>query len=86
MVDWRNETGDVLEVTIFDQEKRIILQERIQNQTHFFSMENQLVEINCDVIYDSYFLGNEEFRTLLRKLLPADSLAVIFLLSPVEYS
>lgn len=68
MVDWRNETGGVLEITIFDQEKRIVLQEKIQNQNHFFSSENQLVEINCDVIYDSYFFGNDEFRTLLRKL------------------
>ncbi len=68
MVDWRNETGSVLEITIFDQEKRIVLQEKVLPQHRFFSTENQLVEINRDVIYDSYFFGNEEFRTLLRKL------------------
>lgn len=65
MVDWRNETGTELEITIYDSRNNVLLQERIKNQDQFFTQEHELVEIQGHVLYESHFFGSDEFRTIL---------------------
>ncbi len=65
MVGWRNETGNALEITIVDQENRIISQETIKHQERFFSDEDQIVQMSGRVVYDSYFFCQDEFRTII---------------------